>query len=962
MRIWWFYLSGEKCCAPQIPLARYGSADIYHPLVTSLILTRCTKAQLLFVFFLLAASLREASAASHLAAPIALRCEGQSSALAVAETLPEFSWKLKVSREELHGVRQSEFEVRVAGRDEDLAEAKNLIWDSGELASDQESVRPESKTAGRFAPGEEYVWQVRVWDEGGQPSNWSKPAHFSVAPMWRAKWIAADATDADAGLKPMPLFRKSFNLSGRVKRAVLYISGLGQYEARIDGSRVGSAELAPGWSNYRKTIFYDSFDVTSLLHPGANALGIMLGNGMYRVPVTPHRYTKFTGTFGPPKAVAQLEIELTNGEKIEIVTDGTWKAHSGPIVFSSTYGGEDFDARNDPEGWDQTGFDDSDWAGALVTAGPGGEFRPELSPAIKVMHTYEPVRRTEPKPGVAVYDLGQNFAGWPAITVRGVSGTTVKLIPGELLEPDGTVSQHSSGGPQWFSYTLKGRGLEIWHPRFSYYGFRYVQVETTSEGGGAGQAVVVSLKGEAVHTSSETVGSFESSDELLNRIHTLIVRAIENNAVSLFTDCPHREKLGWLEEAHLLASAMLYDFDFEKLYAATAQNIADAQNGDGPIAGRVPEIAPQYVVFGVDGGIFDDSPEWGSTAVLAPWYVYQRTGNLKQLLDQADVMKRYVDYLSTRAKANIITYGLGDWYDIGPGEPGVSKLTTPGVTATAIYYQDLRVLVEVMKLAGKGDESRKYAEKANEVKRDFNARFWDNEHHRYDKGSQTAQAMPLVVGLAPVEERGHVLEALVEDIRGHNNHVTAGDVGFHYVVDALMDGDRSDVLYDMLERTDSPSYGYQLAKGATALTEAWDANPDSSQDHFMLGHAEEWFYRGLGGIRIDMQAAPADRITLEPQLVGSLRSVHTRYESSWGPIESNWTRGTSTSEYDFAIPVNTTATVKIKSTSPREMEIDNKRPEQSPGVIKSQVDGNAIVLVLGSGHYRISAPNPNGMQ
>ncbi len=443
----------------------------------------------------------------------------------------------------------------------------------------------------------------------------------------------------------------------------------------------------------------------------------------------------------------------------------------------------------------------------------------------------------------------------------------------------------------------------------------------------------------------------------------LIVRAIENNAVSLFTDCPHREKLGWLEEAHLLAPSMLYDFDFSGLYAATARNIADTQKQDEPNAGRVPEIAPQYVVFGVDGGIFDDSPEWGSTAVLAPWYVYERDGDLPALLSHIEVMRRYVDYLSTRANDNnIVAYGLGDWYDIGPGEPGVSKLTTSGVTATAIYYQDLRVLEKTLALAGRNDESQTYAHKADSVRKDFNARFFDTAKHRYDKGSQTAQAMPLVVGLAPEDERANVLNALVDDIRAHDNHVTAGDIGFHYVVDALLDGGRSDVLYDMLERTDTPSYGYQLAQGATALTEAWDANPTSSQDHFMLGHAEEWFYRGLGGINVDLSLKAPRQLVLRPQLVGKLTSVQTRYASALGPVESNWKRGPAQTEYAFTIPVNAVATVELTSSSPEALKIDGTAPDKAAGVISARIKSDRIELVLGSGHYHISAPNPKGQR
>jgi hypothetical protein len=346
--------------------------------------------------------------------------------------------------------------------------------------------------------------------------------------------------------------------------------------------------------------------------------------------------------------------------------------------------------------------------------------------------------------------------------------------------------------------------------------------------------------------------------------------------------------------------------------------------------------------------------------VLAPWYVYQRQGDLPELLSHVDVMRRYVDYLSSRAKNNIIAYGLGDWFDIGPGEPGVSKLTAAGVTATAVYYQDLRVLEKTLSLAGRNEESRAYGVKADAVRKDFNARFFDAAQHRYDKGSQTAQAMPLVVGLAPEDERAHVLDALVADIRTHSDHVTAGDIGFHYVVDALLDGGRSDLLYDMLERTDTPSYGYQLAQGATALTEAWDANPNSSQDHFMLGHAEEWFYRGLGGINVDFSAQAPRQLVLRPQVVGKLTEVQTRYVSAWGPVESNWKRGPAQTEYEIAIPASATATLELSTSSPQALRIDGREADTAPGVISMKSKEHEIELVLGSGHYRVTAPNPEG--
>lgn len=891
-------------------------------------------------------------APSHLTAPTGLRCEGKVEPLAVAESAPSFSW-LDGAIQGVQRVRQTSYEVRIARSEAALQTGGAALWDTGKQPGSTMRL-PYAGPA--LETGKAYAWQVRVWDEKDNASPWSQAAHWTQAPAWRAQWIAADATDAAAGDKPMPLFRKELALKQGVRRALLHVSGLGQYEFRINGQKVGTDELTPGWSEYRKTVLYDSYDVTALLRNGENALGVLLGNGMYRVPKTPGRYTKFNGTFGPPKCIVQLDLEMADGTGRSIVSDASWKTHPGPITFSNTYGGEDFDARREPAGWDQVGFNVAGWTPALIVDGPGGALTRELAPPIRVMHTYATARPTEPKPGVLVYDLGQNFAGWPAISVSGPAGKTVKLIPGELLNADGTVSQNSSGEPQWFSYTLKGEGAEAWHPRFSYYGFRYVQVEGAAGGDStrSDKPRLLSLKGEAVHTSSAQVGEFSSSDDLLNRIHTLIVRAIENNAVSLFTDCPHREKLGWLEETHLLASAMLYDFDFSGLYAATARNIADTQARDGASAGRIPEIAPQYVLFEPQWGIFDDSPEWGSAAVLAPWYVYQRDGDKDALLSHVDVMRRYVDYLGTRAKDNIIAYGLGDWYDIGPGEPGVSKLTTPGVTATATYYQDLRVLEKTLELDGQSEKSRAYGKKADAVRESFNSRFFDAAQHRYDKGSQTAQAMPLVAGLVEEDERPRVLAALVEDIRAHGNHVTAGDIGYHYVVEALLDGGRSDVLYDMLERTDTPSYGYQLAQGATALTEAWDADPNSSQDHFMLGHAEEWFYRGLGGIDIDFARSGTGQLTIHPQVVGKLSWVRTHYDSVWGLVESNWKRGDTQTEYDLLVPANATAHVSIDTRDAKTVQVNGQTPRD---LQTSQANGRAE-FELGSGRYHIVAADP----
>jgi|CZKZ01.1.fsa_nt_gi hypothetical protein len=895
------------------------------------------------------------SPVSHLASPFDLRCSGKSEPLAVLEARPVFSWQLAANSPVQFGVFQSAYRIQVIPVNESFATPKAILWDSGVVTG--------SATSGIVYAGpslkaqQAYAWRVEVWDEQKHASGWSREGHWTQAPEWHAAWIAAHPDNSGNDDGPLPIFRKSFTLKRRVARALLYASGLGQDELRINGSKVGSDELTPGWSEYHKTVYYDAYDVTPLVHEGQNALGVMLGNGMYRVLHTPGRYTKFEGSYGQPKCTVQLHIEFADGGSEELASDGTWKTAPGPLTFSSTYGGEDFDGRLEPTGWDRAGFDDRAWRAVNLVDGPGGAMTPEIALPIRVMHTYAPVKVTKIKPGVTVYDLGQNFAGWPEIAVEGPAGWVVRLISGELLDKDGQVLQRSSGRPQWFSYTLRGSGVETWHPRFSYYGFRYVQIESSNSGGGNRGGRVLRLAGSAVHSSSRAVGEFATSDQLLNRIHNLILRAIENNAVSIFTDCPHREKLGWLEETHLMAPSMLYDFDFADLYAATARNIADTQRREGDKAGMVPEIAPQYVVFDpANQDMFNDSPEWGSAAVLAPWAVFERTGNREFLGAQYNVMRAYTRYLGTRAHDGIVAYGLGDWYDIGPGEPGFSKLTTAGVTGTAIYYQDLKTLERTAEFLGKTDESRDYAEQANAVRTTFNTRFFNTKSDLYDKGSQTAQAMPLTLGLTPEKQRAAVLDALAADIRAHQNHTTSGEVGFHYAVGALLDGGRSDVLLDMLERTDAPSYGYQLAQGATSLTEGWDAS--HSQDHFMLGSAEEWFYRGLGGINFNLSRQGADRLVLHPAVVEKIAWVRASYNSAIGMIKSDWQRGAHETAYTFVIPVNATATIEIDSPASGAVVVNGSPAAKAAGVIATQARDGEIELTVESGKYLVRAENP----
>jgi alpha-L-rhamnosidase len=694
-----------------------------------------------------------------------------------------------------------------------------------------------------------------------------------------ARWIAFPNDDANKTSEPAPQFRTEFSLDpahGEITKATLTITGLGCYDCQINGHAISDHVLDPGWTTYTKTVLFNSFDVAPLLHPGDNAIGVTLGNGPYNVLKIKGRYTKFAGSFGVPRLLAQIDIDLADNTHLHITTSALWKTSRGPIIFNHQYGGEDYDARRETLGWTTPNFDDKDWQPAAEVAAPGTSDHAAtlmLAPQApgRICQTFQARKITRPRPGVFVYDLGQNMSGWPAITVSGPAGATIKLIPGELLDMNGLVTQRSSGSPMWYSYTLKGGGLETWHPLFSYYGFRYVQVtgavpalhdftnQPATHAVDPQFSVIDSLAGQFVHADLLSAGTFSCSDETLNRIHTLINNAILSNSQSVLTDCPHREKLGWLEQDHLMAHAIMMNWDVHGVYAKIENDIADAQHPDG----LIPDIAPEYVKFSRG---FLDSPEWGSTGIIAPWYTYLFYGDQQPLADHYDTMKRYNEYLASKSKDNIIDFGLGDWYDVGPKRPGEAQLTSKALTCTATWYQDLIILQKTAELLGEGDDAKSFADRAAAVKTAFNRKFFHPDANQYENGSQTANAMPLVVNLVPEESRAAVLQNLVKSIRDNHNRVTAGDVGFSYVVRALTDAGQGDLLFDMATQSDGPGYVDQLRKGATTLTEAWDAGPASSQNHLMLGHIESWFYEGLAGIQPD-PATPGFSHFLPPAAV-----------------------------------------------------------------------------------------------
>lgn len=887
-------------------------------------------------------------------------CEYQRDPSGIDVPNPQLAWQLSSNK---RNVKQIAYRILVADDLLLLKKGVGNIWDTKKVLSNQ-SIQI-SYTGKRLFPIKTYYWKVMVWNNYGEASPWSKAAKWQMgllsAADWKgAKWIAynklpdslrlvpaiADTRDKrwHEGKDILPLLRKEFIVTRAIKKATAFITGLGQFDMSLNGVKVGDHFLDPGWTKYDRHALYVTFDITNALKKGPNALGVMLGNGFYYIPG--ERYHKLKGAFGYPKMICRIALQYADGSIENIISDETWKATPGPVTFSSIYSGEDHDAALEQQGWDIAGFDDHKWKQALVVDGPA-KLETQSQQPLKIFDKFSPVKITQPKPGVWVYDMGQNASAVPFIAVKGDKGKVVKMSPAELLNDDGLVTQAAIGAPVYFNYTLKGTGIETWHPQFMYYGFRYLQVEGAVPEKQANPdklPVITAIKSLHTRNSAATIGAFSCSNELFNNIFKLIDWAIRSNTASVFTDCPHREKLGWLEEAYLVGSSIRYNYDIATLCRKVVRDMIKSQTADG----LIPDIAPEYVEF--EHG-FRDSPEWGSNGIILPYYMYQWYGDKQVLEESYNMMTRYAAYLEKKSKNHILYYGLGDWYDIGPNDPGESQLTPKGITGTATYYYDLTLLAKVAKVLGKTADVKKYTDLGTEVKKAFNDAFFDKKVHQYGSGSQAANAMAVYMELVDPAEKEQVITQIINDIRDHKNRITAGDIGYHYLLRVLDDAGRSDVIFDMNSQADVPGYGYQLAHGATALTESWQANTNSSNNHFMLGHLMEWFYSGLGGIRPEENSIAFQKIMIRPEPVGDISQAKTSYLSPYGLITNEWSKEINSFHMLTQIPVNATAIIYLPADKNSVLTEGGKSVNNRNDLKLIRFEKGKALIRVGSGKY-----------
>lgn len=855
-----------------------------------------------------------------------LTTELMESPVALAEKTPRFGWQIMSDK---NNVMQSAYAIEVF---ETTNGKDRIYWKSGKVRSSESQLIPYSGTNPLIA-GKKYNWRVKTWDNKNKSSKWSKITSFRMAPdddFLNANWIGSiSRKDANlpsgrgfhstemrnpekralwAQVNPLSnksiYLRQSFETNKKIAEALVHVSGLGLYELSINGNKIGKSEFAPLLSDYDKTVYFNTFDVTENLVSGENALGVLLGNGFYNVQGG--RYRKLLISFGPPTLFLKLSIRYTDGSAKEIVSDKNWKFSYSPITFNCMYGGEDYDATREQKGWDKPGFDDSKWLPVVVLEAPKGILRPQQTTPVKIMERYSIRKTTKLADKKYVLDMGQNLSGFPEINVSGNKGDTIRLTPGESLNEDGSVSQKQTGSKHYYEYILSGNGDETWHPRFSYYGYRYIQVEGAvmkdDRLSSSKTPVLKNIVSCFIYNSAKNISSFESSNKIFNDAHYIIGKAVRSNMQAVFTDCPHREKLGWLEQVHLNGPGLYYNYDLRTYIPKVMQDISDAQLPNG----LVPSITPEYVEF---DGAFRDSPEWGSTSVIGPWMYYENYRDNSLIVKHYDVMKKYVDYLTSTAKNHIVSHGLGDWYDYHSEKAGFSKNTPIPLVATAHYYWDLILLAKSAKMVGNKADELRYNALAQQVKSAFNNEFFDETTHQYGSGSQASNAIPLFLDMVDSNNKKPLLDNLVKDIQKHGNKLTTGDVGNRFLFQTLAQNGLNELMYTMHNHEDVPGYGYQIKFGATTLTEQWNPSFGTSWNHFMMGQIDEWFFKWLAGIQFDPKNPGYKKIIINPQIVGDLNYVSASTESLYGKISVDWKRENGLFNLKVNIPANTEAMV-----------------------------------------------------
>jgi alpha-L-rhamnosidase len=865
-----------------------------------------------------------------------LKCEMLSNPKGIDAGRPRFSWQINSDE---RGVRQIGYQIIVATSVLKLSANEGDVWNSGKISSGQ-SILVEY--AGRpLRSREECFWKVKVWTNKGE-EDWTQPASFTMgllqASDWKAKWIGLDkASPWDSVTKFARLsaryFRKEMNARGKIKKATVYISGLGLYELYINGEKIGDQVLAPSPTDYSKTIMYNTFDVTEKLKQGKNAIATVVGNGRFFTMRQNYKPQKWHN-FGFPRMLLQLEIEYADGTKQIITSDATWKVTAdGPVRTNNEYDGEEYDATKE-------------FTGVLKS---------QMNESMKVMGRIQPISIKQLSADKYIIDMGQNMAGWITIQVEGKKGSEVKLRFAESLQPNGELyTANLRDALVTDIYTLKGQGTETWHPTFVFHGFRYVEVT-----GYPGTPTVNDFVGEVVYDDIQTIGAFETSNNIINQIHKNAYWGIRSNYKGMPIDCPQRnERQPWLGDRTMGSYGESFLFDNSRLYSKWLNDIRDAQRPEG----NIPDVAPNFWYY------YKDNMTWPGAYLTIANMLYQQYGDKRSIITHYSSMKKWMNYM----KSKYLTGGFimskdsyGDWC-VPPESPELihskdsSRITDPQLIATAYYYYFLGLMQKFASLSNHQNDISGLASEATKVKAAFNKKFYNSTTSQYSNNTVTANILALAFNLVPDGDSEKLFKKITDKILVEDGgHISTGVIGTQWLMRWLTKYGRADIAYKLASNTTYPSWGYMVENGATTIWELWNgntANPSmNSQNHVMLlGDLLIWMYENLAGIHSDTNEVAFRKIIMKPSFDVDLDFVKASYQSPYGPIKTYWKKESGQLNWNITVPANSTAVVYIPAKENTEVKEGNKSASLSEGIRFLKMENGNAVFEIGSGNYSFS--------
>lgn len=891
---------------------------------------------LFFIFFFVATSI------SAQVKVVNLLTENQTNPIGLDALQPRFSWQLVSDQ---RNVSQSAYEIIVSS-------GKATAWKSGKVMSDRSVHVPYAGTA--LQSGKKYTWEVRVWDNNGKPTPWSEPAFFRTALLktsdWKAKWIEAGFVE-DSINRPAQYFRKQFSTGKKIASATAYITARGMYEAQINGKRVGDAYLTPGWTSYNKRLQYQVYDVTSLLQNGANAIGVIVGNGWYRGFLAwagnKNSYGKTTGV------LLQLDINYTDGSIATIISDQTWKSSTGSIRYSEIYHGETIDAREEKTGWSMAGYNDAGWSGVNVANYSNDNLLATYNEPVKKHETFKPLKIFTTPKGEKVIDFGQNLVGWVIVKAKGNAGDKITIRHAEVLDKQGNFYiDNLRAANATANYFISGKGEDIFEPHFTFYGFRYIKIE------GVTDIKPENFTAVALYSDMKPTGTFTSSNALINQLQHNIQWGQKGNFLDVPTDCPQRdERLGWTGDAQAFSRTAAFNFGVNNFFAKWLRDVeADQRPG-----GKVPHVIPN--VLQPEAGA---SAGWADAATIIPWNMYLAYGDKKILADQYNSMKAWVGYMEKESKNYLWNTGFhfGDWLFFRPVDDndGRSAVTDKYMIAQCFFANSVQIMINTAKVLGKNDDVTKYTELLKNLKDAF-VREYLTPNGRLVSSTQTAYVLALHFDMLPENLRGQAVEKLVENIKAYNNHLTTGFLGTPYLCHVLNRFGKTDVAFTLLMQENYPSWLYPVKMGATTIWERWNGiRPDStfapasmnSFNHYAYGAIGDWMYHVVAGLDTYEDAPGYKHIKIDPHVGGGLTNAEAILQTYYGRVISAWKIEGNKFVSVIEIPANTTATVFLPVSTANLITENGNALSKDIQVVPGE-NGKGV-LKLGSGKYHFEMP------